>query len=75
LELLLKIKVKLAKDPSDYDVNNPNKKMSMLLGAKAGDVIWYFKTDDKKKGGILINSKEIDGQKYKVMFIDTIRMH
>jgi hypothetical protein len=45
----------------------------MLPGAKAGDVIWYFKTDDKKKGGILINPKEIDGRKYKVMFIETIR--
>jgi hypothetical protein len=28
----------------------------MLLGAKAGDLIWYFKTDgDKKKGGVSIN--------------------
>jgi hypothetical protein len=32
---LLKIKIKLAKDPADYAVNNPNKKIRMLLGAKA----------------------------------------
>ncbi len=36
---LLKITVKLAKDPADYTVNNPNKKIGMLLGAKEGDVI------------------------------------
>jgi hypothetical protein len=32
---LLKIKIKLAKDPADYAVNNPNKKIRMLIGAKA----------------------------------------
>jgi hypothetical protein len=46
---LLKIKVKLAKDPAEYAVNNPKKKIGMLLGAKAGDIIWYFKTDEKKE--------------------------
>lgn len=45
---LLKIKLKLAKDPADYAVNNLNKKIGMLVGAKAGDIIWYFKTDNKK---------------------------
>jgi hypothetical protein len=35
----LKIKVKLAKDAVHYAVNNPNKKVGMLLGAKAGDII------------------------------------
>jgi hypothetical protein len=38
LERLLKIRIKLAKDPTDYAVNHPNKKIGMLLGAKAGDV-------------------------------------
>jgi hypothetical protein len=45
LERLLKIRIKLAKEPADYAINNPNKKVGMLLGAKAGDIIWYFKTD------------------------------
>jgi hypothetical protein len=36
---LLKITIRLAKSPSDYAVNNPNKKIGMLLGAKAGDLI------------------------------------
>jgi hypothetical protein len=38
---LLKIKVKLAKNPADYAVNHTNKKIGKLIGANAGDVIWY----------------------------------
>jgi hypothetical protein len=45
---LLKIRVKPAKDPIDQAVNHPNKKIGMLLEAKAGDIIKYFKSDDKK---------------------------
>ena len=58
---LLKIEVKLGKDPEDYPVNNPNKKIGILLGAKADDVIWYFKTegDKKKKAGVSINPREM----------------
>jgi DNA polymerase elongation subunit (family B) len=75
---LLKIKVKLAKDPANYAVNNPNKKIGMLLGAKAGDVIWYFKTDDdssdkKKKAGVSINPEEIGVCKYKEMLMSTVK--
>jgi hypothetical protein len=66
---LLKIKVKLAKDPSDYAVNNPNKKIGMLLGAKAGDVIWYYKTDK----GVSINPEEISVLRYKAMLIATVK--
>jgi hypothetical protein len=62
----LKIRVKPAKHPADYGVNNPNKKIVMLLGAKTGDVIWFYKTDgDKKKGGVLINYQNIGISKYK----------
>lgn len=42
---LLKIKVRLSKDPGDYTVNNPNKKIGILFGARAEDVLCYFKTD------------------------------
>jgi len=75
---LLKIRVKLAKDPSDYAVNNPNKKIGMLLGAKAGDVIWYFKTDDdgsdkKKKARVSTNPREIGVCKYKEMLLTTVK--
>ena len=72
---LLKVRVKLAKDPADYAVNNPNKKIGMLLGAKAGDVIWYYKTasSDKKKAGISINPEEISTCKYKEMLMSTVK--
>jgi DNA polymerase elongation subunit (family B) len=70
---LLKIMVKLAKDPVDYAVNNPNKKIGMLLGAKAGDVIRYFKTDNNKGGVITINPEEIDSEKYKEMLMATVK--
>jgi DNA polymerase I len=66
---LLKIKVKLAKDTADYAVNNPNKKIGMLLGAKAGDIIWYYKTDK----GVSINSEEISILKYKEMLMATVK--
>lgn len=46
---LLEVGIKLSKDPADYAVNNPNKKIGTLLGARARDIIWYFKTGDKKK--------------------------
>ena len=46
---LLKTSIKLAKDPADYALNNPNKKIGMLLGTRPGDVTWYYKTDDKRK--------------------------
>jgi DNA polymerase I len=66
---LLKIRVKLAKDPADYVVNNPNKKIGILLGAKAGDIIWYFKTDK----GVSINPDEISISKYKEMLMATVK--
>jgi DNA polymerase elongation subunit (family B) len=65
----LKIEVRLAKDPADYAVNNPNKKIGNLLGAKAGDVIWYYKTDK----GVSISSQEISILKYKEMLMATVR--
>jgi hypothetical protein len=45
----------------------------MVLGAKAGDIIWYFKTDDKKKGGVSINPEEIGICKYKEMLMTTVK--
>jgi hypothetical protein len=53
-------------------LNNINKKIGMLLGAKAGDVISYFKTHDKK-GGITINPEEIGIHKYTEMLMATVK--
>jgi DNA polymerase, archaea type len=66
---LLKIRVKLAKEPSDYAVNNPNKRIGILLGAKNGDVIWYYKTDK----GVSINPEEISILKYSEMLMTTVK--
>jgi hypothetical protein len=41
----------------------------MLLGAKAGDVIWYYKTDY----GVEINHKDISIQKYNKMLMATVK--
>jgi DNA polymerase elongation subunit (family B) len=71
---LLKIRVKLSKNPEDYAVNSPNKKIGTLLGAKAGDVIWYFKTDDKKSS-VSIKPEEIGIAKYKKMLWLVSRTH
>lgn len=65
---MLKIQVKLSKDPGDYSVNNPNKKIGLLLDSKAGDLIWYYKTEK----GVSINPGEISVQKYKEMIVATV---
>jgi hypothetical protein len=45
-----------------------------LLGAKAGDVVWYYKTDgDNEKGGVSINLKEVGIYKYKEMLKATVK--
>ena len=69
---LLKITVKIAKDPCDYAINNPNKKVGALLGAKAGDVIWYFKTD-AGTGGVTLNPDEVGIRKYKEMLMASVK--
>ena len=61
-----------SKDPSNYAVTNPNKMIGMLLRAKAGNVIRYFKTDGKR-GGVSLNAQEISTCKYKEMLMSTIK--
>jgi DNA polymerase elongation subunit (family B) len=63
---LLKIRVQLTRNPEDYAVNNPNKKIGTLLGARAGEVIAYFKTDDKKEIAS-VKPEDIGIAKYKQM--------
>jgi DNA polymerase I len=66
---LLKINVKLAKGPVDYAVNNPNKMIGLLMDAKAGDVIWYYKTDE----GVSTNPQEISIKKYRESLLATVK--
>ncbi len=67
---LLKISVKLSKDPKQYAVNNPQKKIGLLLNAKADDVIEYYKSSNVD--GISINSKDISIAKYKEMLLSSV---
>jgi hypothetical protein len=41
--------------------------------AKAGDIIWYFKTDDKKKANVSIKPEDIGITKYKQMPMATVK--
>ena len=41
----------------------------MLLGARAGDVIWYYKTDK----GVSIDPEEISILKYREMLMATVK--
>jgi hypothetical protein len=59
----------LSKNPEDYAVNNPNKKIGMMLGAKTGDVVWHYKTDKY----ISINPQEISVNRYKEMLMATVK--
>ena len=67
---LLKISVKLSKDPRQYTVNNPQKKIGLMLNAKIGDVIEYYKSDNAD--GISINSNDICIAKYKEMLLSSV---
>jgi len=67
----LKIYTKLSKNPEEYRSNNIQKKIGILLNAKANDLIYYFKSDNKD--GVTISSKEISLKKYKDMLIDNLR--
>jgi hypothetical protein len=64
-----------AHNPQDYAGSHRNKKIGLQLGAKAGDVIWYFKADgsNKKKTGVSINPEEIGLCKYKEMLMSTVK--
>jgi DNA polymerase elongation subunit (family B) len=65
----LKIRVKLSKNPEDYTGNHPNKKIGLQLGRKAGELIWYYKTD----GGVSLNSGEISIKKYKEVLMAAVK--
>jgi DNA polymerase elongation subunit (family B) len=67
---LLKISVKLSKDPKQYAVNNPQKKIGLLLNAKAGDVIEYYKSDNVD--GASVYAKDISIAKYKEMLLSSV---
>lgn len=67
----LKISIKLSKDPDQYIVNNIQKKIGLRLNLKAGDVIQYYKSDNKD--GISLDPDDISIQKYKAMLWNSVK--
>jgi DNA polymerase elongation subunit (family B) len=67
---LLKISVKLSKDPKQYTVNNHLKKIGLLLNANAGEVIEYYKSDNVD--AVSINPKDISITRYKEMLSSAV---
>lgn len=67
----LQISIKLSKNPDQYSVNNIQKKLGVKLNLKAGDVIQYYKSDNK--GGVSLNPNDISIKKYKAMLWNSVK--
>ena len=67
----LKIYTKLSKDPIYYKTNNHQKKIGILLKAKANDLIYHFKSDNID--GVSISQKDISFKKYESILVDTVK--
>jgi DNA polymerase, archaea type len=67
----LKISTRISKDPNSYTVNIPQKKIGLLLNAKEGDIIEYYKSDNTE--GVTLNPNDISVRKYKSMLWNTLK--
>jgi DNA polymerase I len=67
----LKIWMELSRDPASYKVNNIQKKIGLQLGAKAGDLVYYYKSDNPH--GTSLDSRDISVRKYKVMLWQAVK--
>jgi DNA polymerase I len=67
----LKIWMELSRDPAIYKVINIQKKIGLQLGAKAGDLIYYYKSDNPN--GTSLDSQDISVRKYKVMLWQAVK--
>ena len=67
----LKIWVELSRDPADYKVNNIQKKIGLQLGGKAGDLMYYYKSDNHE--GISFDPKDISVRKYEIMLWQVVK--
>jgi DNA polymerase elongation subunit (family B) len=64
---LLKRSTRLSKNPEEYENENDRKrKIGLAVGARKGDVVEYFETDNNKEGYSL-NSQDISIKRYKIM--------
>jgi len=74
----LRIYISLSKDPTEYAANNLQKRVGLYLGAKKGDVIYYYKTNsnsrkEKYTDIVPINPEYIDITEYKKMLFATLK--
>jgi hypothetical protein len=69
---LLKRSNRLSKNPEEYDNENERKrKIGLAIGARKGDVIEYYESDNKE--GYSLNPQHISIRKYKVMLWKTVK--
>jgi DNA polymerase I len=69
---LLTRSVRLTKNPEDYhNTNDRKRKLGLARGARKGDVIEYYESDNKE--GYSLNYRDINYRKYKFMLWKAIR--
>ncbi len=70
---LLKRSNRLSKNPEEYENENDRKrKIGLAIGARKGDVIEYFESDNNKEGYSL-NLQDISVKKYKIMLWKAVK--
>jgi DNA polymerase elongation subunit (family B) len=69
---LLKRSNRLSKNPEEYQNENDRKrKIGIVIGARKGDIIEYFESDNKE--GYSLNRQDISVKKYKIMLWKAIK--
>jgi DNA polymerase elongation subunit (family B) len=69
---LLKRSKRLSKNPKEYENENDRmRKIGLAIGARKGDVIEYFESDNKE--GYSLNPQEISISKYKEMVLKAVK--
>jgi DNA polymerase elongation subunit (family B) len=70
---LLTRSVKLSKNPEEYhNTNDRKRRLGLAVGARKGDVIEYYESDNSKTGYSL-NHQDISVRKYKLMLWKTVK--
>lgn len=69
---LLKRSLRLSKNPDEYENENDRKrKIGLAIGARKGDVIAYYESDNKE--GYSLNPQDISFKKYRIMLWKTVK--
>jgi DNA polymerase, archaea type len=70
---LLTRSVKLSKNPEEYhNINDRKRRLGLAVGARKGDVIEYYESDNSKTGYSL-NHQDLSVRKYKLMLWKTVK--